>query len=216
MRCQRRTAINKENKSRETMQRLYELTEDDIYDITPLESMGDLLNPATSLCIVHNPCWNERGYSWMRDHWNEFHIRGISNLGAEVRLEVYQGHIHDLGRYKSRLDKHLLSAFLFVSWQKRGGHTFKMVQQRELIAEFPDFDSAMVAYMPEGFTPRNINRVAHSASGLFRRYLRRRELLFTLLSLLRRRQRQLEQFSAGNASSSFRNSLKSHQTLERE
>ena len=196
------------------MRNLLNLTDEDVYDITPLESMNDLLIPETSLCIVKSPCWDET-ICWMHDHWNEFHIRGISNLGAEVRLEVYQGHIHDLGRYKSRLDKHLLSAFLFVSWRKRGGHTFKMVQQREFIAEFPDFDSAMVAYMPEGFTPRNINRVAHSASGLFRRYLRRRELLFTLLSLLRRRQRQLEQFSAGNASSSFRNSLKSHQTLER-
>ena len=173
------------------MRNLLNLTDEDVYDITPLESMIDLLSPETSLCIVHNPCWNERGYSWIHDHWNEFHIRGISNLGAEVRLEVYQGHIHDLGRYKSRLDKHLLSAFLFVSWRKRGGHTFKMVQQRELIAEFPDFDSAMAAYMPDGFTPCSVYRVAQSPSGLFRRYLRRRDLLFSLLFLLRQRQRHL-------------------------
>ena len=156
-----------ESKTRETMQRLYELTEDDIYDIKPLESMNDLLVPETSLCIVKSTCWNET-ICWRHDYWTQFHVRGISNLGAEVRLEVYQGQIHDLGRYKGRLDERLLSAYLFVSWRKRWGYTFRMFQQHELIAEFPNLESAMAAYLPDGFTPQKRYHLTHTASELWR------------------------------------------------
>ena len=179
------------------MQRLYELTEDDIYDIKPLESMNDLLVPETSLCIVKSPCWDET-ICWRHDYWTQFHVRGISNLGAEVRLEVYQGHIHDLGRYKGRLDEVLLSAFLFVSWRKRWGHTFRMFQQHELIAEFPDLDSAMAAYMPDGFTPKKLYRLAHTPSELWRRSRRRRDIMLRLLWLLHQRVEQLSMESSSN------------------
>ena len=172
--------------TRETMRGLYELTEKDIYDIKPLESMNDLLVPETSLCIVHNPCWGKE-VCWMYDYWNKFHIRGFSNSGAKARVEIYKGHIHDLGRYKGRLDEVLLSAYLFVSWRKHFGHTFRMFQKHELIAEFPDLDSAMDAYMPDGFTPKKLYRLAHTPSELWRRSLRRRDAMLYLLWLLQRR-----------------------------
>lgn len=172
------------------MHDIYKLTEEDIYDIKPLDSMNDLLVPETSLCIVHIPCWGKE-ICGMHDHWNEFHIRGFSNSGAKARLEIYRGHIHDLGRYKGRLDEVLLSAFLFVSWRKRWGHTFRMFQQHELIAEFPDLDSAMDAYMPEGFTPQKLYRLAYSPSELWRRSRRRRDIMLRLLWLLHQRVEQL-------------------------
>ena len=179
-----------ESKTREIMQRLYELTEDDIYDIKPLESMNDLLIPETSLCIVKSPCWDET-ICWRHDYWTQFHVRGISNLGAEVRLEVYQGQIHDLERYKGRLDEHLLSAFLFVSWRKHLGHTFRMFQKHEIIAEFPNLESALAAYLPDGFTPQKLYRLAHTPSELWRRSLRRRDTMLYLLHLLYQRVEQL-------------------------
>ena len=177
------------------MRGLYELTEDDIYDIKPLESMNDLLVPETSLCIVKSPCWDET-ICWRHDYWTQFHVRGISNLGAEVRLEVYQGHIHDLGRYKGRLDERLLSAFLFVSWRKHFGHTFRMFQKHELIAEFPNLESAMDAYMPDGFTPRHYYRFAHTIGELRYRSVIRRHAFLDLHRLLHRR---LEKLSTGIA-----------------
>ena len=175
------------------MQNFYKLTDEDIYDIKPLESMNDLLVPETSLCIIHNPCWEET-LSWLHDYMNNFHARGVSNSGANERLEIYQGHIHDLGRYKCRLDEHLLSAFLFVSWRKRLGHTFRMFQQHELIAEFPDLESAMDAYIPDGFIPQKLYHLAHSPIELWRRSLRRRGIMLALIRLLNR---CVEQLSRG-------------------
>ena len=171
------------------MRNLFHLADGDIYDIKPLESMNDMLVPETSLCIVHKPCWGKEmcGMSG----WNIFHVRGISNSGTKTKLDIYQGNIHDLGRYKSRLDKVLLSAFLFVSWRKRWGHTFRLFQQHELIAEFPDLDSAMAAYMPDGFTPQKYYRFAHTVQQLHFCSLMRRRTMLSLLRLLYQRVEQL-------------------------
>ena len=184
-----RGATNWSSNTRKTMRGFYDLTEEDIYEIKPLDSMNDLLVPETSLCIVHKPCWGKE-VCWMSG-CNIFHVRGISNSGAKTKLDIYQGNIHDLGRYKGRLDEVLLSAFLFVSWRKRWGHTFRMFQQHELIAEFPDLDSAMDAYMPEGFTPQKLYRLAYSPSELWRRSRRRRDNLLYLLDLLHWHMEQL-------------------------
>ena len=35
----------------------FNLPDQDVYDIKPLEAMNGLLVPEESLCIVHNPCW---------------------------------------------------------------------------------------------------------------------------------------------------------------
>ena len=185
-----RGTTNWGSNTRETMRGLYELTEKDIYDIKPLESMNDLLVPETSLCIVHNPCWSKE-VCWMYDYWNKFHIRGFSNSGAKARVEIYKGHIHDLGRYKGRLDEVLLSAYLFVSWRKHFGHTFRMFQKHEIIAEFPNLESALAAYLPDGFTPQKLYRLAHTPSELWRRSLRRCDTMLYLLRLLYRRVEQL-------------------------
>ena len=170
-----RGATNWSSNTRKTMRGFYDLTEEDIYEIKPLDSMNDLLVPETSLCIVHKPCWGKE-VCWMSG-CNIFHVRGISNSGAKTKLDIYQGNIHDLGRYKGRLDEVLLSSFLFVSWRKRWGHTFRMFQQHELIAEFPDLNSAMAAYLPDGFTPQKRYHLTHTASELWRLSRRRRDTM---------------------------------------
>ena len=175
------------------MKRPFNLPEQDVYDIRPLESINELLVPETSLCIVHNPCWDKtkgvlyNGYDWLAYSC----AKGTSNSGIKEEIDVLQSHIHDLGRYKSRLDKHLLSAFLFVSWRKHLEHTFRMFQQHELIAEFPDLESAMAAYMPDGFIPRQYYCPADTLKHLYFRSLERRRAMFSLLRLLHRRVEQL-------------------------
>ena len=178
-----------------TMQNLFNLPDGDVFEITPLRSMNDLLVPGTSLCIAHKPCWDETGGTILCGwDWTEkSYVKGISSSGEKEKLVVFRGHINDLGRYKGRLDEHLLSAFLFVSWRKRIGYTFRMFQRHERIAEFPDLESAMAAYMPDGFTPHLYYRFAHTVQQLhFCSLMRRR----TMLSLFRVFHRRVEQLSA--------------------
>ena len=175
---------------KERIKNHYHLPEQDVYDIKPLESMNDLLVPEHSLCIVHNPCGSKtrRIYDW---HGDYSFVRGISNSGAKVELDIFPRCLPDLGRYKFKLDKHLLSAFLFVSWRKHLGHTFRMFQQHELIAEFPNLESAMAAYMPDGFTPQKHYRLKLDWKGLWFCILRYRNARLSLLRLLYRRVEQL-------------------------
>ena len=175
------------------MQNLFNLPDGDVFEITPLRSMNDLLVPGTSLCIAHKPCWDETGSTILCGwDWTEkSYVKGISSAGEKEKLVVFRGHINDLGRYKGRLDEHLLSAFLFVSWRKRIGYTFRMFQRHERIAEFPDLESAMAAYMPDGFTPQLYYRFAHTVQQLHFCSLMRRRTMFSLLRLLYQRVEQL-------------------------
>ena len=175
----------------------FNLPDQDVYDIKPLEAMNGLLVPEESLCIVHNPCCGKaRGilYDWY--DWDDYSwVKGESNSGEIEEIDVFHRQISDLGRFKSRLDKQLLSAFLFVSWRKRWGHTFRMFQEHELIAEFPDLESAMAAYMPDGFIPQQYYRPAHCLKHLYFHSLTRRR---TMLDLLRLLHRHMEQLSSAN------------------
>ena len=175
---------------KERIKNHYHLPEQDVYDIKPLVSMNNLLVPEHSLCIVHNPCGGKtrRIYDW---HGDYSFVRGVSNSGAKEELDIYTSYLPDLGRYKCKLDKHLFSAFLFVSWRKNLGHTFRMFQQHKLIAEFPDLRSAMAAYMPEDFTPQKHYRLKLDWKGLWFCILRYRNVRLALLRLLYRRLVQL-------------------------
>ena len=155
--------------------------------------MNDLLVPEESLCIVHKPCCVKTrgilydGYDWCDYSW----ASGESNSGVKEEIDVFHRHLSDLGRFKSRLDKQLLSAYLFVSWRKRWGHTFRMFQEHELIAEFPDLESAMAAYMPDGFIPQQYYRSAYTLKQLCFRSMTRRRTILDLLRLLHHRVEQL-------------------------
>ncbi len=143
------------------MRNLFDLPDEEVFEITPLDSMDALLIPETSLCVFHKPIWDKNG-AGNCSLSEASRVIGISKFGEREMLYVQRGYNHDLGRHKSKLDKHLLSAYLFISWRKRWGHTFKMFQQHELIAEFPDFDSAIAAYMPDDFTRLHYYRFAHT------------------------------------------------------
>lgn len=172
------------------MRNLFNLPDEDIYEITPLESMDELLIPETSLCVIHIPCWDENDV-WACSPSEASRVIGISKSGKKEMLYVQRGYNYDLGRFKSKLDKHLLSAYLFISWRKHLGHVFKMFHRHELIAEFPDFVSAIAAYMPDGFMPRYYYRFAHTIRELHYCSVMRRRALLDLLRLLHRRVEQL-------------------------
>ncbi len=162
------------------MRNLFDLPDEEVFEITPLDSMDALLIPETSLCVFHKPIWDKNG-AGNCSLSEASRVIGISKFGEREMLYVQRGYNHDLGRHKSKLDKHLLSAYLFISWRKRWGHTFKMFQQHELIAEFPDFDSSIAAYMPDDFTPLHYYRFAHTIRELHYCSVMHRRALLELL-----------------------------------
>ena len=90
-----------------------------------------------------------------------------------------------IGYIKSKLDQTLYSPFLFISWKQKGFHTFKLVKERQTLAEFPDFQSALETYFPDGFIPEKSYRRAHTVFSLMCKSLRRRALLAKLISVVK-------------------------------
>lgn len=133
----------------------------ELYDIHEVNSLAEFLLPGQSLCIIHNPKWRE-----FKERENVEAAR-VGGTGGRVRLITVQGHNRqglpdevllgicrpdDQGYYRQKLDKNLKSPFLFASW-KRGNHEFRLIQERQTTARFPDIEAALAAYLPDGFIP---------------------------------------------------------------
>lgn len=155
-----------------------DLAEADIYDIRPVSSLEEFLKPQASLCIVKAPFAG--GIVEMT------RIMGKNRHGEPMRVYVDCTSKLDQGWLKCKLDKTLHSPFLFISWKQKGHHTFKMVKERQTVAEFPDFASALDAYFPEGFAPEKSYRRAHTVFELMCMAMRRRRLFAELVTILSR------------------------------
>ena len=131
-----------------------DLAEADIYEITPVASLHEFLIPQKSLCIVKTPY--EGSIVEMP------RITGKDGNGNPVKFYIGIASTNDQGYFKGQLDKMLFSPYLFVSWKQCGHHTFKLFECRKLVAEFPDFESALAAYFPDGFTPEKLYRRKHT------------------------------------------------------
>ena len=155
----------------------YQLAERDIYEIKEVSSLAEFLKPENSLCIVKAPFEGTRP--------EMIRIEGVDRNGEPMC--VYLGSCsRDLGYLKGKLDKTLRSAYLFISWKQKGCHTFKLVKERQTLAEFPDFQSALEAYFPDGFIPENSFRRNRTVFELWCRSIRRRNLLVDLVTVLDR------------------------------
>lgn len=123
------------------------------YDIREMNLLSEFLLPGHSLCIIHNPEWRA--------------FRERVRIDGRVRLITVRGHNHqgepdelllgicgpeDQGYYRHKLDQNLKSPFLFAAW-KRGAHGFRLIQERQTTACFPDFEAALATYLPDGFIP---------------------------------------------------------------
>ena len=155
-----------------------QLAEEDIYEIRRVSSLAEFLRPQHSLCIVKAPydgaiCEMTR-------------VTGKNRRGEPLRTYVGQcsGNYH--GYIKCLLDKNLRSPFLFVSWKQRGCHVFRLVEKRQVLAEFPDFESALAAYFPDGFVPEKSYRRNHTVFELMCRAMKRKRLFGDLVTLLAR------------------------------
>lgn len=153
-----------------------DLAEEDIYAIEPVESLRDFLKPHSSLCIVKAP------YDGSITELPR--IMGKNRNGDPVRVYLGNSSEDNQGYIKCRLDKSLLSPYLFISWKQRGFHTFRLFERRKMIAEFPDFESALAAYFPKGFIPERCYRRKHTVFQLWCMTLRRRKLFENLVSTL--------------------------------
>ena len=139
-----------------------------IYDIREVKSLTEFLLPGHSLCIIHNP------------EWREFQER--EHIDGRVRLITVSGHnlrdepdelllgicgAEDQGYYRHKLDQNLKSPFLFATW-KRGTHEFRLIQEQQTTAYFPDIEAALAAYFPEGFIPEcSMEEKALDNKGIF-------------------------------------------------
>ncbi len=117
----------------------------DIYAIEDVTSLESFLLPEHSLCIVHQPKHQIPEMT---------RVEGKNAAGEADRVYLCNCGLRDLGYVKNKLDLSLKeSPFLFISWKQAGHHTYWIFQNREVIGEYPDFASALGAYLPAGFTP---------------------------------------------------------------
>ena len=113
-------------------------------------------------------------------------IEGKNRFGEPVKVYLGSCSERDQGYLKSKLDRTLHSAYLFIAWKQKGHHTFKLVKEGMILAEFPDFQTALDAYLDEGFAPEKSYRRAYSCFSLMCKSLRRRALFSQLVTLLDR------------------------------
>lgn len=154
-----------------------QLAERDIYEIKEVSSLAEFLKPENSLCIVKAPFEGTRP--------EMIRIDGKDKNGEPMRIYL-DNCSRDLGYLKSKLDRTLYSPFLFISWKQKGFHTFKLVKERQTLAEFPDFQSALEVYFPDGFIPEHSYRRNRTVFELWCRSIRRRNLLVDLVTVLGR------------------------------
>ena len=154
-----------------------QLAERDIYEIKEVSSLAEFLKPENSLCIVKAPFDGTRP--------EMIRIDGKDKNGEPMRIYL-DNCSRDLGYLKSKLDRTLYSPFLFISWKQKGFHTFKLVKERQTLAEFPDFQSALEVYFPDGFIPEHSYRRNRTVFELWCRSIRRRNLLVDLVTVLGR------------------------------
>ena len=156
-----------------------DLAEADIYDIQPVSSLSEFLKPHSSLCIVKAP-YEGSVVEMTR-------ITGRNRLGEPMKVYLDSCSESDQGWLKCKLDRTLHSSFLFISWKQKGCHVFKMIKERRTVAEFPNLETALDAYFPDGFVPERSYRRAHTVFELMCKTMRRRALLRDLDTLLRNR-----------------------------
>ena len=154
-----------------------QLAERDIYEIKEVSSLAEFLKPENSLCIVKAPFEGTRP--------EMIRIDGKDKNGEPMRIYL-DNCSRDLGYLKSKLDRTLYSPFLFISWKQKGFYTFKLVKERQTLAEFPDFQSALEVYFPDGFIPEHSYRRNRTVFELWCRSIRRRNLLVDLVTVLDR------------------------------
>ena len=147
-----------------------------IYDIREMNSLAEFLLPGHSLCIIHNPGWREfkerEDVDAARIGGTDGRVRLITGRGRnrqgepdEVLLGICRP--DDQGYYRQKLDKNLKSPFLFAAW-KRGAHGFRLIQERQTTACFPDFEAALATYLPDGFIPEcSLEEKALDNKGIF-------------------------------------------------
>lgn len=160
-----------------------DLAEADIYDIQEVSSLSEFLKPHSSLCIVKAPY--EGSIVEMT------RIMGRDRRGEPIRVYLDSCSESDQGWLKCKLDRTLHSSFLFISWKQKGYHVFKMIRNCQTVAEFPDFETALDAYFPDGFVPERRYRRAHTVFELMCKTMKRRALLQDLDTVLRNHMRML-------------------------
>lgn len=156
-----------------------QLAEEDIYEITQVSSLTEFLKPHCSLCIVKTPY--EGSIIEMR------RVMGRNRSGGQEKIYLESCSENDQGRLKCKLDRTLHSPFLFISWKAKGYHTFRLVENRKTAAEFPDFQSALAAYFPDGFIPGKCYRRNHTVFELMCSVIRKRLLFKKLDSVFKQR-----------------------------
>jgi len=124
-----------------------------IYEIRAVNSLAEFLLPGHSLCIIHDPAWREfREREHIDGRVRLITVRGHTRQGEPDELLLGICGLEDQGYYRHKLDQNLKSPFLFAAW-KRGAHGFRLIQERQTTACFPDLETALAAYFPDGFIP---------------------------------------------------------------
>ena len=154
----------------------HQLAPADIYDIREVLSLEKFLRNNASLCVVKAPF--EGSIVEM------IRVEGKNSQGETRQVYVGSCSEKDQGYLKSKLDRILRSPYLFIAWKQKGYHTFKLVKERQVIAEFPDWQSAADSYFSDGFAPEKCFQRKHTVFALMCKSLKRRALFRQLTTIL--------------------------------
>ncbi len=121
------------------------LSDEDIYDIQPVNDLSELLKDGCSLCLVWAPAWNRKKLQLPQ-------IRGRLN-GQQGVIYYAQDSAGMQVSTKNRLDHFLDTPYLFTSWKQNGGRAFRITLHGKVLQEFSVLSQALAELLPGHFAP---------------------------------------------------------------
>lgn len=163
------------------------LTDEEIYEITPVSELSQLLQDEHSLTLAWQGSFASGGYAMGTYR----RLRGTRLAPDGSRQETTLLFVlHSAVRQasaKNRLDRTFSGPYLFCSWKKDGSRTFKLGRQGKTLQEYPSFAEGTAALIPGQFIPGGIYTRRYNLIGMIgliaRKKRERRELFRRLCSL---------------------------------
>lgn len=132
------------------------LEDHEIYDITPVAKLSDLLLDEQALCIAYEGEFINGGYMMGQFETLRGFLNATDGTTTPARVLFAQNAAARQSCAKNRLDRIFSGEYLFASWKANSVRTFKICKQGKTLAEYPAFDEAIAALIPGKFQPNGI------------------------------------------------------------
>lgn len=160
------------------------LEDHEIYDITPVAKLSDLLLDEHALCIAYEGEFINGGYMMGQFETLRGTLNATDGTATPARLLFAQDAAATQSSAKNRLDRIFSGEYLFASWKANSTRTFKICKQGKVLSEYLSFDAAIAALIPGEFLPKGIYSRKYNyieMMGVEARARRRQKKLFSSL-----------------------------------